>query len=129
MCSSDLAMQGRTPVLGANGLVYVVDDTGTLFVRDANGLTRVWSAALPATGQATQVAEVALDVLRDTSGNPLCSTNRGVLYVLFLANGVATLRAIIVDSPGLANAPWPKFQHDNANTGSADTSLAPWVCP
>ena len=83
------------------------------------------------------MAQPALDVYRDGAGNKVCPTGTpttrppmGVLYVLTRSGAVATLRAILVDSPGLDNtAPWPKYQRDNGNTGNINSDISPWTCP
>jgi outer membrane protein assembly factor BamB len=40
----------------------------------------------------------------------------GTIYVGSLDSCVYAIRS---DSKGLADSPWPKFQHDNQNTGRA----------
>jgi hypothetical protein len=131
-------LQGTTPVLGS-GLVYAVGASGMLTVRRQSDLSEVWSGNLVASPSA--VAQPALDVYRDGSGNKVCPTGTpttrpplGVLYVLTRtgsgAAAVATLRAILVDSPGLdPTAPWPKYQRDNGNTGNINSDISPWTCP
>lgn len=130
------SLQAPTPVLG-NGVVYLMGASGTLTVRRQSDLSEVWSGSLATlTGQGT-VAQPALDVYRDGAGNKVCPTGTpttrpalGVLYVLTRSGAVATLRAILVDSPGLDNtAPWPKYQRDNANTGNINSDISPWTCP
>jgi hypothetical protein len=130
-------LQGTTPVLGA-GLVYAVGASGTLTVRRQADLTEVWSGSLGMTsGTAPVVAQPALDVYRDGAGNKVCPTGTattrpalGVLYVMTKNGSMATLRAILVDSPGLDNtAPWPKYQRDNGNTGNINSDISPWTCP
>jgi hypothetical protein len=70
----------------------------------------------------------ALDVWRDRALSKQCARPLGVLYVA--TRNDASLQAIIVDSPGLdGTAPWPRFHHDNANTGNPQTPLTPWACP
>lgn len=123
-----VSLQDRTPVLGAAGLAYVVGDDGFLSVRRVSDLAEVWSGPL-VTGAAA-ASQPALDVYRRSGDARDCATPLGVLYVLTQSGATATLTAVLVDSRGLApNAPWPRFQRDNANTGSASSSLAPWTCP
>lgn len=120
-------LQSTMPLLGENGLVYLVGSTGRLTVRRVSDLSEVWGGSLGAS--INQVSELALDVVRNGTARD-CSRPLGVLYVVTRSATTATLRSIIVDSKGLdAMAPWPKFQRDNANTGNATASLAPWSCP
>ncbi|MBL8919841.1 MAG: hypothetical protein JNJ54_13315 [Myxococcaceae bacterium] len=57
-----------------------------------------------------------------------CARGIGVLYVPVLNDSALT--AVIVDSPGLdGTSPWPRWHHDNGNTGNPETVLAPWTCP
>ena len=67
-----------------------------------------------------------LDVARDGNGAPRCG-RPGILYVV---SNAGTVTSFIVDSQGLdMTAAWPRFQHDNANSGNADTALSSWGCP
>lgn len=120
--------QDVSPVLGAGSLVYVVSRSGEVFVRNTNAITTpVWSASFASV--ADTVGQPALDVLRDATGQKQCR-GLGVLYLPSSSAGSAALTALLVDSEGLdKNAPWPKYQRDNANTGNASRPLTPWVCP
>jgi hypothetical protein len=120
--------QDVSPILGAGSLVYVVSRSGEVFVRNINAVaTPIWSAQFVATTDA--VGQPALDVLRDSTGVRQCR-GLGVLYLPSFSGTVATLTALLVDSEGLdKNAPWPKYQRDNANTGNASRPLTPWTCP
>ena len=120
--------QDVSPILGAGSLVYVVSRSGEVFVRNTNAIaTPVWSASFVAA--ADVVGQPALDVLRDSAGMKQCR-GLGVLYLPSSSGTEATLTALLVDSEGLdRNAPWPKYQRDNANTGNASRSLVPWSCP
>lgn len=40
---------------------------------------------------------------------------------IYLASGEGCLYALYSDSKGLADSPWPKFRHDNRNTGNVET--------
>ncbi len=124
------SLQSSMPVLGAGGLVYVIGGAGVLAVRRASDLGEVWSASLDSLSGSGNISQLALDVLRGPGGAKDCSRELGVLYVVTRAGAEATLRAVLVDSAGLdATAPWPKYQHDNANTGNPARSLAAWACP
>ena len=114
------------PVLGSGGLAYVVSPvTGRFSVVNLSSGTIEWTLDGAFTPGAVSPA---LDVWRDRSLAKQCGRGLGVLYVA--ARNDAALQAIIVDSPGLdATAPWPRFHHDNANTGNPQTPLTPWSCP
>lgn len=114
------------PVLGASGMAYVVSPvTGRLSVVNVAAGTIEWSLDGAFTPGAVSPA---LDVWRDRALSKQCARPLGVLYVA--TRNDASLQAIIVDSPGLdGTAPWPRFHHDNANTGNPQTPLTPWACP
>lgn len=120
------ALGAAAPVLGANGLAYVVSPaTGRLSVVNLSTGAVEWTAAnafLPG------AVSPALDVLRDRSLAKQCVRGAGLLYVA--VRNDSALTAVVVDSPGLdATSPWPRFHHDNGNTGNPETSLAAWTCP
>lgn len=126
-------LQEVAPVLGP-GLVYLVGRGGGLSVRRQSDLSELWAGSIASLSGAGAVGQLALDVYRDGSGAKQCpqSTGRnlGVLYVLTKSGATATLRAVIVDSPGLdSSAPWPKYQRDNGNTGNINSDLSAWTCP
>jgi hypothetical protein len=107
----------NSPVLGADGLVYVVTDEGFLNVLTSDG-TSVMSGRI-ATLDA--VTPPQLDCSRDAG------VQGGILY-FGATNGL--LYSIDVDSRGIdTTAPWPKFQHDPRNTGNSSTDLTEFACP
>lgn len=115
------------PVIGGNGLVYVISPvSGRLSVVNIGNGALEWSAPLVLPAGAVSPA---LDVLRDkTSLAKQCSRGLGVLYLA--ARNDSALTAVIVDSPGLDGmAPWPRFHHDNGSTGYSETPLSAWSCP
>lgn len=114
------------PVLGRNGLAYLVSPvTGRLSVVNVASGQVEWTQANAFTPGAVSPA---LDVVRDRSLVKQCSRGIGLLYVV--ARNDAALTAIVVDSAGLdGTSPWPRFHHDNGNTGNAETPLGPWSCP
>jgi hypothetical protein len=119
-------LQSVMPLLGEGNLVYLLTSTGKLSVRRVSDLTEVWGGNV--VSAATAAAQLALDVYRGTGTR--CGKPLGVLYVLTKQGATATLTAVLVDSRGLqADAPWPKYQRDNANTGNLSQPLAPWTCP
>lgn len=121
------SFQGRTPLLGASGLLYVVGDSGQLMVVQAASMTAEWGGSLATA--LTSVSQLAIDVHRGAGGVKECN-KPGVLFVMTRSGSTATLHAVLVDSKGLqADAPWPKYQRDNGNTGNIDVPLAPWTCP
>ena len=60
---------------------------------------------------------VLLDAAVETSPVLDCS---GIAYVATV-NG--TVHAIVTDSLGLSQSSWPKYQHDNGNTGNASQTI------
>lgn len=119
------ALGMAAPVIGANGLVYLVSPaSGRLTVVNAQGAVE-WTQANAFTPGAVSPA---LDVLRDRSLAKQCARGLGLLYVA--ARNDSALTAVIVDSPGLdGTSPWPRFHHDNGATGNPTTPLGPWACP
>lgn len=119
-----------TPVLGKGGLVYAVNGAGNVkAVQFSSSVNSVLWSANDFVSAADGIGQAALDVVRDATGAAQCSRGLGVLYVPTVAAGVATVTAVIVDSPGLDPlAPWPKYQRDNRNSGFAD-STSPAACP
>lgn len=120
------AFGAAAPVLGANGLAYLVSPaTGRLSVVNLATGAVEWTAAnafLPG------AVSPALDVLRDRALAKQCSRGSGLLYVA--VRNDSALTAVVVDSAGLdTTSPWPRFHHDNGNTGNPETPLTPWTCP
>jgi hypothetical protein len=114
------------PVLGGNGLAYLVSPvTGRLSVVNIGTGQVEWSVANAFTPGAVSPA---LDVVRNRMLAKQCARGLGVLYIAALND--AALTALVVDSPGLdGTSPWPRFHHDNGNTGNPETPLSPWSCP
>jgi len=123
-------LQATSPLLGSGGLAYLVGVTGTLTVRRVSDVSEAWNASLATLSGSGVVSQPALDVYRTALGTKDCSKPLGVLYVLTKRGSTATLRAILVDSPGLDSAaPWPKYQLRKGSSGNASLPLGPWVCP
>ncbi|MBE2248246.1 MAG: hypothetical protein IAE78_01775 [Myxococcus sp.] len=120
------ALGVSAPVLGGNGLAYLVSPTtGRLSVVNTATAQVEWTQANAFTPGAVSPA---LDVVRDRMLVKQCARGVGLLYVA--ARNDAALTAVVVDSPGLdATSPWPRFHHDNGNTGNPDTPLSSWACP
>lgn len=112
----------HAPILTSGGGVLMVSRTGAVSFLNRQG-TRQWVAADTQTGFGAVSVSPVLDVSRTRPG---CQ-GPGTLYVL---SNDGTLTAFIVDAKGLdAQADWPRFQHDNANSGNLATPLTPWACP
>ena len=113
------------PILGGGGAVLTVSTQGDFSVFTTAGV-RQWTAPGAATGFGAVSVSAALDVSRSSTGQPQCG-RPGTLYVL---SNTGAVTAFIVDAPGLERgAAWPRFQHDNANSGNADMSNDAWSCP
>jgi hypothetical protein len=104
-----------TPVVGRNGALYTAADNGDVTAWTADTLASRWTVSL---GAGAPDASPTLDCLRE-GGGAVPTHTHGVLYV----PAGSKLHAIIVDSPGLANAPWPKYQHDARNSGNPATPI------
>lgn len=116
----------RAAAVGRDGHLYVVGSDGTLRVLSTASLLEEWrwEAVFP-----TSMSQLNLDINRD-SMTPCAAGQPGVLYLAASSGAATRLYAVLVDSAGLdRNAPWPRHQHDPANTGNASTSLSPWTCP
>ncbi|MDX2010417.1 MAG: hypothetical protein SFW67_09515, partial [Myxococcaceae bacterium] len=112
----------HAPILTSGGGVLMVSRTGAVSFLDRQGM-RQWVAADGDTGFGAVSVSPVLDVSRT---RPVCQAP-GTLYVL---SNDGVLTAFIVDARGLdSQADWPRFQHDNANSGNASTALTPWACP
>lgn len=115
----------HAPILGQGSLVYTVSTNGDVSVFNTAGVWQ-WAATAGETSFGTTSVPPLLDVARNGNGGPRCD-RPGILYVV---SNSGTVTALVVDSAGLdTSAAWPRFQHDNANSGNADTSLSPWGCP
>ena len=123
------AVVSGAPVVGRGGDIFVVDTFGGLTAYDSTLQIRRWSLPAGSSGIAgSQVdSSPSLDVQRDGTGAKVCNRG-GILYVPSTGDG--SLYAFAVDSDGIdINAPWPKYQHDPANTGNSATPLTSWGCP
>ena len=123
-----MSLADRAAVVGRGGRLYVVGSDGVLRVLNAASLAEEWrwDSAFPTTA----ISQLNLDINRDTAIACATAGPSGVLYVAASTSAVTRLYAVLVDSAGLdGNAPWPRHQHDPANTGNPATSLAPWTCP
>ncbi|MBM7115109.1 hypothetical protein [Archangium primigenium] len=105
------------PTLGQGGLVYAMQ-SGVVGVWSAADLSLQWLWSWRGS-RLTDTAPPVLDCTRDEQGVPIAG-RPGVLY----ASLFNELHALVVDSAGLdADAPWPKQQHDQRNTGNASTPV------
>ncbi|TKJ43277.1 cell surface protein [candidate division TA06 bacterium B3_TA06] len=130
-----------SPVIGSDGTIYVNSD-GCLWAINPTGdlkwryridsTLRVFSPASPAVGSDGTIyigtkdrglialnADGSLrweaDIDSEIFSSPAISDD-GFIYV---GSKDGYLYAIHSDSKGLADSPWPKYQHDNQNTGRA----------
>jgi hypothetical protein len=114
--SSFMGTEVPTPVLGANGRAYVVDENGSLYVLPsafAPDAGADWETKLPGVVGGTVSASPTLDCDRR-----MPNSHSGVLYI---ATESGWLVSYLVDSTGLdPTAPWPKYARDSRNTGSFD---------
>ncbi len=90
-----------TPAVGADGTIYFCDLNGWVYALRSDGTLR-WSYQ---TGGGS-----------DAILSSPAITSDGIIYV---GSRDHKLYALKGDSPGLAASAWPKFSHDNQNTGCA----------
>lgn len=118
--ASGVGIVRGAPVVGKNDRLYTLNDAGRVSAWTASTLAPQWNVELPSV-LANSFVSPTLDCRRTDTGQP--STGPGILYI----GASSRLYAFIVDSPGLANAPWPKFQRDARNTGNPATPIT--NCP
>lgn len=118
------------PLLGQGGKLYIAGTDGVLRALNSTTMQEEWSwgqGVLPTAPDS--IAQLNLDKNR-TAAMPCALGQPGVLYVAATLANTTTLYSLLVDSAGLdGNAPWPRYQHDPANTGNNATSLESWTCP
>ncbi len=104
----------RSPTIGADGTVFVAS-RDTLYALAPDG-DRKWSYAL------VDSSDLSWSSPRGHLSPPAISED-GTLYGGLGARGAdyGYLWAINTRQAGLAQSPWPKFQHDNRNTGNVIT--------
>jgi hypothetical protein len=122
---SDIVTQ---PAAAADS-IYVVDAMGDVSAYSVDLQTLKWRLTAGPNGINGSNVDSALniDVARNVAGLKDCA-KPGTLYVPSTGDG--SLYAFIIDSHGVdGNAPWPKFQHDPANTGNPAASFAENSCP
>jgi len=90
-----------SPALGSDGTVYVGSEDGNIYALNADG-TLKWSQV--------------------TSGPVFSGPALGPNGPLFVTSGNA-VHAYRVTDGGLADTPWPKFHHDNRNSGNVVTLI------
>lgn len=97
-----------SPVIGHNSdgseSIYVAHGPKALSAYDAGSMQGLWSLTLDA----------------EPTASPVLDCN-GILYV---ASSTGQFYAVVTDSVGLSKSAWPRYQHDNRNTG--DYSYKTW---
>lgn len=91
-----------TPSIDNNNMIYFAAETGFLYVLNPDG-TLNYKYELPVSVNWSSPAIV----------------KEGVLYIggMFGSNYEGSLVAVKISGTGYASTPWPKFRHDNRNTG------------
>ncbi len=112
---------GRTQQSGQPGWGYAVSNGGTLMAFRLGASTQQWTSKAFSAGQI--LTHPTLDCNRAAP-----ASKTGVLYV---GASDGTVKAIIVDSPGLLDTPgaWPKYQRSAGNAGNDDTADFPTNWP
>lgn len=118
-----------TPLLGEGQRLFALVNANAnnpqiqSYLRISPAITE-WTGEL-STSAISFLASPTMDCSRDINGVRL----RGRPGVLYAVSNTRTLYSVIVDSRGIdTNAPWPKYQRDPRNSGSADTQLAEFDC-
>jgi hypothetical protein len=100
------------PLLTANGLLYLLDgDGGVLYCRRQSDGVAKWETALPWAGAGRDYEEQCYGLALTSEGDIVAAGYGGLALVRGYPDGQ------------LADTPWPKFQHDNQNTGCARTAI------
>jgi outer membrane protein assembly factor BamB len=91
-----------SPAIGADGTVYIGSDLGAVFAGSVDGVVRggFW-----------------------TDGGVPSSPAMAPSGTIYISSTDSTVYALRSASPGLAASPWPKFRHDNRNTGNVSTPV------
>jgi outer membrane protein assembly factor BamB len=89
-----------SPAIGANGIIYFGAETGYLYAMNPDG-TLAWKYS----------------VINGINWTSPAIASDGTIYI---GNNDGKLFAIISNSLGLADTPWPKVHHDNKNTGRSN---------
>ena len=92
-----------TPSIGSDNIIYFGSQDNKFFAVNPNG-TEKWVFETEAGGNSSAAI--------DSAGTIYFGSSDGNLY------------AIYSESKGLANSPWPKFRHDNRNTGNVKTLVS-----
>jgi len=95
-----------TPTLGADGLIYFGAETGFLYAVRASDGVLAWKFDLKMTVNWS---------------SPVILKN-GTLYIGGMGGTdyEGYMKAIKTGCPGYAPSPWPRFRHDNKNSGASD---------
>ncbi|MHA1811873.1 MAG: outer membrane protein assembly factor BamB family protein, partial [Candidatus Thorarchaeota archaeon] len=91
-----------SPTVGADGTIYFGCETGKLYAVSSDGVM-LWDHMLVGINWSSPA------IIGD-----------GTLYVAGIDDGMlytGALCAVVTTSHGLATSPWPRFHHDNRNTG------------
>jgi len=102
-------LQGNLVVTGAVGKATADSAAGVVYQPTSQGLLYALDGA---TGEVRWVVKVSASAL---SSSPALVAD-GTLYV---GSNDGKMYAVITDSLGLMDSPWPKDRHDNQNTGNA----------
>jgi outer membrane protein assembly factor BamB len=102
-----------TPAFAQDGVFYIVSyDEGLLFAVNLDGTIR-WYKELAIGGKVKRMAYEDVDpsVIIGPDGTIYCPTSDAVFAIKGRSTGTP------------ANTPWPRWRHDNRNTGNVRTSL------
>jgi outer membrane protein assembly factor BamB len=99
-----MAMVRGSPTIDKAGTSFFVTEDGYIRAIGSDGSVR-WTHFLGGSGV--------------TSSSPALSCD-GTIYVGTSHGHVVALQA---DSDGIADSSWPKYQHDNRNTGNLATKI------
>jgi len=98
-----------SPVIGSDGSIYFTFSNGKLYALNSNG-AKLWDLF---------ISDDELQESEYRNSSPTLSSD-GTLYI---GSDNGYLYAIFVDSQGLAQSPWPKFQQNSKNVGRAPSVI------
>jgi len=129
-----------SPVIGPNGTIYIGDEGGRFYAINSENGVKKWSHQTEDKIYSTAVIgsdstiyfgsddnkiraltiDGQLKWIFETGGKVQSSGALSEDGVLYIGSNDNKLYAIQTESKGLANSSWPKFRHDNKNTGNVN---------
>jgi len=126
-----------SPVIGTDGTIYICSSDSVFYALNPDGTVK-WESEhdinYPTIGANGIIygnssyklyainpdGSIKWDYNHGSWRSSLAIDSDGTIYT---GSGDGKLHAVYSNSNGLANSPWPKYMHDNRNTGNAQTPL------